>query len=139
VSVFYCGAIDIDPFGKGRFRIASDIHVSIEGYGLFKPSCRNQFVPQFKEGMKEGIRTVGAQNLSDGINDFVQAFEDNIGIEIRSLEPTGTGLYVVTATSIGDPQYGIGLCRPELEEENTLPVPQPSVIKQYPATGITRF
>lgn len=138
-SVFYCGAIDLDQNGRGRFRIDPDVRVNIEGYSVFKPACNNQFIPGFKDGMEEGIRTVGAQNLSDGINDFVRGIEDNLGIEIRRIEPTPTGVYVVTAAAVEDPQYGIGLCRPDIEAPDTSAPTQPSVVKSYPTRGITRF
>ncbi len=139
VSVFYCGALDLDGTGRGRFRIRPDVRVTMEGYSVFKPTCNNQFIPSFTEGLKDGIQTVGAQNLSDGIDQLVQGLNRHLGIEIRALQPTPTGIYLVTARSIDDPQYGVGNCLPDLEAPDVTPIAQPALTKEYTARGITRF
>ncbi|KPK16067.1 MAG: hypothetical protein AMJ62_07245 [Myxococcales bacterium SG8_38] len=139
VSVFYCGAIDLDSDGRGRFRIDPDVRVAMEGYSVFKPSCNNKFIPAFKESLKKGIRTAGEQNLSDAIDQLVRGLRDSLGVEARALEPSPTGLYIVTAQTLDDPQYGIGNCLPDLEAQDVVPVLQPSLIKEYTARGITRF
>lgn len=139
VSVFYCGAIDLDAQGRGRFRIDPDVRVAMEGYSVFKPSCNNKFIPAFKEGLAEGIRTAGERNLSDAIDQLVGGLRDSLGVEARALEPSPTGLYIVTAQSLEDPQYGIGNCLPDLEARDVVPVLQPALTKEYTARGITRF
>ena len=138
-SVFYCGAIDISAAGTGRFRISSDVRVNIEGYSVFKPACNNQFVPEFERGMADGIRSVGQRNLSDGIAQLVQRLNEKLGIEIRALQPTPTGVYIITAGSLEDPQYGVGNCLPDLEAKDVVPIVQPELIKEYTARGVTRF
>ncbi|MGD8607398.1 MAG: hypothetical protein PVH21_08915 [Myxococcales bacterium] len=138
-SVFYCGTIETDTQGKPYFNIAKDVHVNIQDYSVFKPACNNQFIPQFKSGIQEGIRTEGAQNLTDGIRDFTTAL-GKLGINPRRFELTPTGIYIVTAYSALDPQYGIGQCLPDIEHHpDETPYVQPSITQSYPATGVTRF
>lgn len=139
VSVFYCGAIDTNGIGTGRFRISSDVRVNIKGYSIFKPTCNNQFIPRFKEGMAEGIRTAGERNLSDGIAQLVERLNETLAIKIRALQPTPTGLYIITARSLEDAQYGVGNCLPDLEAKEVVPLWQPPLTKDYGARGITRF
>jgi hypothetical protein len=138
-SVFYCGAVDLDSAGKGRFRISSDVRVNIEGYSIFKPACNNQFIPEFKRGMQEGIRTVGERNLSDAMAQLVQRLNEAFGIQVRALQATPTGLYLVTARSLEDSQHGIGNCLPDLEARHVGPAVQPALTKEYGPRGITRF
>jgi hypothetical protein len=138
-SVMYCGAIDLDSQGRGRFRISPDVNISMEGYSVFKPACNNRFIPEFKEAMKNGIRTVGQQNLSDGIADLVDGLRENLGIMVRGLQATPTGVYIITAGSIEDVQYGIGNCLPDLERQDTTPTVQPGLTKEYTTRGVTRF
>jgi hypothetical protein len=139
-SAFYCGSIGIGTDQNGYFRIDPDVVVNMQDYGVFKPLCNNQFIPRFKGYIKDGIRTVGRQNLSDGVNDFVQAMNQNLGIKIRALWPTATGIYIVTAHSLEDPQYGVGNCLSDIEKKAaTMPKIQPSVGKTFGTRGIRRF
>jgi len=138
-SVMYCGAIDLSPQGRGRFRISPNVHVSMEGYSVFKPTCNNQFIPAFKDAMKNGIRTVGQQNLSDGIEDLVDGLRGDLGITIRRLQATPTGVYIITAESIEDVQYGIGNCLPDIERQDVDAAIQPALTKEFTTRGITRF
>jgi hypothetical protein len=50
-------------------------------------------------------------------------------------------MYLVTAESTSDPQYGMGDCRPDLDREPTLPsASRPTEVGiEYQARGITRF
>lgn len=147
VSLFYCGAIRVER-GQGRFEIdESDVLGSMEGYSIFKPSCRNQFQPKVEQALKEGAKTAGQQNLSEGIDRLVRALQDSVdgilgieGFQVRRLELTPSGIYVITAESTLDPQYDfrIGNCIGDLSTPKLDPTTQPALVLEYESRGITR-
>jgi hypothetical protein len=69
----------------------------------------------------------------------VQRLNEAFGIQVRALQATPTGLYLITARSLDDPQHGIGNCLPDLEAQHVAPVVQPALTKEYGPRGITRF
>lgn len=147
VSVFYCGSMGVSN-GEGRFEIdESDILGSMKGYSIFKPSCRNQFQPQVEQALKEGAKTAGEQNMSEGIDRLVGALQDTVdatlgleGFQVRRLELTPSGIYVVTAENKLDPQYDfrVGNCIADLGTPELTPAVQPALSVEYPRHGITR-
>jgi hypothetical protein len=140
MSMRYCGKIEIKN-GKGAFTLDEDsIYIAMEPYSVFKPSCNNQFIPGLKNGFADGIKSAGALNMSDGMAQLTEALSDTLGVTIRRLEITPTGIYVVTATSTDDSQYGVGTCLPDLESPNLTPVLQQKVLnRRHSSRGITRF
>lgn len=140
MSMRYCGEISIEA-GRGTFTLdEGSIYIAMEPYSVFKPSCNNQFIPSLKNGFANAIKTAGALNMSDGIAQLTDALSDTLGVTIRRLEVTPTGLYAVTATSTDDSQYGVGTCLPDLESPNVTPILQPEVLnRRHSSRGITRF
>jgi hypothetical protein len=66
---------------------------------------------------------------------------DTLGLDVRRIEISPRGMYLITAESTSDPQYGMGDCRPDLDREPTLPsASRPTELGiEYRARGITRF
>jgi hypothetical protein len=119
----------------------------MEGYSIFKPSCRNQFQPKVEQALKEGAKTAGEQNLSEGIDQLVRALQNSVdaifgieGFQVRRLELTPSGIYVVTAESSIDPQYEfrVGNCIGDLSTPELRPTIQPPLVVEYESRGITR-
>lgn len=143
-SLMYCGHPYIDNNGKGAFKVDPNaIWVNIEGYSVFKPACRNQFVPSIKEEFTKGAKTTGQQNISDGIDQFVSGFRNGIkevlGLDIqpRRLELTPSGIYVVLAQDTNDPQFGFGHCVGDLYRRGH-GLTQPAKAISFTNRGITR-
>lgn len=114
----------------------------MEPYPAIKTGCNNDFIPKFTNGVRDGIYTVGEANLSDGI----QLLVDNItadplfaGLQIRRMQITPTGLYLITANGTLDPQYGFGNCLPDIDTPHVTPRTQGHTYKAFSARGITRF
>ena len=145
-SLMYFGEIGIKD-GHGFFRTAKDPVASVEDYSVFKPACRNTFVPKVTEGLKEGAQTAGAENFSAGVDRLVQRLQEYVQTElkkpafvVRDLVLTSSGIYVVTAKSISDPQYklGLGNCIGDLQAPKPTPATQPKIHPTYSNRGITR-
>ncbi len=64
----------------------------------------------------------------------------NVDFEVRRLELTPTGIYVVTANSVADPQYAyrIGNCVGDLNTPKMNPQIQAGITTEYTARGVTR-
>jgi hypothetical protein len=140
MSMRYCGEVGIQN-GKGAFNLDEDsIYIAVEPYSVFKPSCNNEFIPSLKNGFVDAIKTAGALNMSDGMAQLTDAVSDLLGVIIRRMEITPTGMYLVTADSIDDSQYGVGTCLPDLQSPNVTPNLQPEVLnRRHSSRGITRF
>ena len=135
----YCGEVRLSD-GRGELLLdESATHIAVEPYSRFRPVCNNRFIPALKLNMAEAVKDAAAQNLSDGIEELVAGLSESLGVEIRALELTPTGVYVVTATVVDDPQYGVGNCVLAIEQPNVTPFLQHPVSIEQTARGITRF
>lgn len=152
LSLMYCGSIGVAG-GKGYFEIDEQaIWANMEDYSVFKPSCRNSFRPALLAGLEDAAKTAGEQNLSEGIDFLVQALQDTVdatftdlglpdpNFQVRRLELTPSGIYVVTAASTTDSQYvlNIGNCIGDLDTPKKTPLIQPGLVVEYGNRGITR-
>jgi hypothetical protein len=152
LSLMYCGGIGVKN-GAGYFEIDEQaIWANMEDYSTFKPTCRNSFRPALLDGLRDAAKTAGEQNLSEGVDFLVQALQDTVDatftelglpdpdFQVRRLELTPSGIYVVTAASTTDSQYvfNIGNCIGDLDTPKKTPVIQPSLVVEYGNRGITR-
>jgi len=146
VSLMYFGEIGMKN-GHGYFATAQDPVANMEYYSIAKPACRNTFLPQVIDGLKEGAQASGAQNFSDGVDALVQGLQDYVRVAfsapaftVRDLVLTPTGIYVVTAYTVFDEQYqfGLGNCIADLQTPTMNPVLQPKANPEYTTRGITR-
>lgn len=143
VAVRYCGTPEIKA-GVGTFEIdQSSVHIAHQGYPWAKVICNNQFVPQFIDGMRETFAPggEGATQIDAGVAQLVEALGDTLGLEVRRIEMSPRGMYLITAESTRDPQYGMGDCRPDLDREASLPNASRATETgiEYKTRGITRF
>lgn len=126
MSVRFCGELGTND-GAPTFSLdESSVVVEMEPYSRFKPSCNRNFVPLVKEGLADGVN-----KLTDAvITDQLRTLTANLPFEIRRIELTPTGAYLIVAQDQEDPQYaamklaGVALggdagvlCRPELGDQ----------------------
>lgn len=143
MSVRYCGTPRLVD-GVGAFEIDQpSVHIAHQGYPWGKVLCNNQFVPELLEGIRQTFDPggEGARQIDAGIAVLVDSLSDLLGLEVRRIELSPRGIYLVTAESTEDEQYGLGDCRPDLDRAPPLPSgSRPSDINVvYPVRGITRF
>lgn len=139
MSMRYCGEVRVRA-GKGELLLdESATHIAVEPYPFIRPVCNNSFIPALKSNLAAAIEDTAAANLSDGIAQLVDGLSDTLGVRVRRLELTPSGLYVVTATSVDDPQYGIGNCLPDIEHPDVTATLQGPVTTEQTARGIIRF
>ena len=83
----------------------------------------------------------GATQIDAGIAQLVEALGETLGLEVRRMELSPRGIYLITAETTLDPQYGMGDCRPDLDREPTLPsAERPTETEiEYRTRGVTRF
>jgi len=143
VAFRYCGTPRVQA-GVGRFDIdPSSVHIAHQGYPWGKVICNNRFVPRFIDGVRQTFSPggEGATQIDAGVALLVETLADTLGLDVRRMEISPRGMYLVTAESTSDPQYGMGDCRPDLDREPTLPsASRPTEVGiEYQARGITRF
>ena len=143
VSFRYCGTAKVDN-GVGTFEIdQSSVQIAHQGYPWGKVICNNQFVPQFIDGVRATFAPggEGATQIDAGIAQLVEALGETLGLEVRRMELSPRGIYLITAETTLDPQYGMGDCRPDLDREPTLPsAERPTETEiEYRTRGVTRF
>jgi hypothetical protein len=143
VSFRYCGTPKVAA-GVGTFEIdQSSVQIAHQGYPWAKTICNNQFVPQFIDGVRQTFAPggEGAKQIDSGIALLVETLGDVLGLAVRRIEISPRGMYLVTAESTGDPQYGLGDCRPDLDRKPMLPnASRPTETRiEYQTRGITRF
>lgn len=143
VSFRYCGTPKADN-GLGTFEIdQSSVHIAHQGYPWAKAICNNRFVPAFIEGVRETFAPggEGATQIDAGIALLVDTLADTLGLEVRRMELSPRGMYLITAETTLDPQYGMGDCHADLDRGPTLPAadrPTETGI-EYRTRGVTRF
>jgi hypothetical protein len=143
LSVRYCGTPAVEG-GLGAFEIdESSVHIAHQGYPWAKTICNNQFVPELIAGLRQTFAPggEGAKQIDSGIALLVDTLADVLGLDVRRIEISPRGMYLVTAENTADPQYGMGDCRPDLDRKPTLPTagrPTETWI-EYETRGITRF
>jgi hypothetical protein len=140
LKVRYCGVPSL-RYGDAGFQIdPSSIDVQFEPYSA-RPACNNQFIPQLQEALPEILMPMVEISIGEGLQTLVDSFSDLLGADIRRLEITPTGAYLIVADSIVDVQYGtVGECLPEIGAPKTCSVnlQPPVVLDDVPASGITR-
>lgn len=140
VSMLYCGDVGLDQKGEGTFRIDEEsIQVHMDRYPRIRVICNDRFVPSLINGFREGLAVEGQKNMADGVQQLIASFADTLGLQVRRIETTPTGMYLVTANDEEDPQYGVGDCRPDLQHMSTPIKLRPRVQGVGHARGITRF
>jgi hypothetical protein len=143
VALRYCGTAQIVE-GVGTFEIdQSSVHIAHQGYPRGKAVCNNQFVPQLIDGLRQTFEpgAEGAKQIDDGVAFLVESLADTLGLDVRRMELSPRGMYLVTAESTRDPQYGLGDCRSDLDRSPQLPTAsRPSETDiVYGVRGVTRF
>jgi len=139
VSFRYCGTPKVLG-GAGSFEIdPSSVRIAHEGYPRAKVLCNKQFVPKFIEGSKPSFAPGGdgAAAINAGIATLVERLGQTLGVEVRRIEMTPRGLYLITATTTFDPQYGIGDCGADIGYE-PIGESRPSVATEIKARGVHR-
>lgn len=151
-SLMYCGTPRMGRIWDGtdgvRFETADDVYLAHEGYPL-QPACNKKFVDPFLAEVEKGVHTAGRQNMEDGLTTLVRGLEETVNetwenadnFKVRRLEFTPTGIYVVTANTVSDPQYelGVGNCLGDLTSSGPRTrVTQPKKSAQYMTRGIQR-
>ncbi len=144
VSFRYCGTPSVDSQGKGSFVVdQSSVVITHQGYPWAKALCNNRFVPAFINGVRETFAPggEGAIQIDKGIDTLVSSLSDALEVDVRRIEMSPRGMYLVIAESTSDQQYGMGDCRSDLDREPDLPSasrPTGGWIRYY-TRGITRF
>lgn len=147
VSVRFCGGLGASS-GATTFTLDEpSIAVEMEPYPWIKPSCNNNFVPLVKEALADGVRKLTGAAISEQL----AGLTTDLPFEIERIEPTPSGVYLVTAQSHEDREYllmklaGIALggdagllCRPELGDSNFSHVERERADFTVPKRGITR-
>jgi len=135
----YCGALSLDD-GAPNFTIDPDtVRATLEPYPKLRPLCNNRFKPEFESRIPEMLIEPAQIAITEGLALLVGSFEAVLGASVRRFEITPTGIYLVLAETVLDPQYGIGDSTAELEKPAANLVTQPDVtLSSVPATGITR-
>ncbi|HET6417291.1 MAG TPA: hypothetical protein VFG22_13425 [Polyangiales bacterium] len=147
MSVRFCGELGTVA-GAPRFTLDdSSVRVEMEPYSRFKPSCNNKFVPLVKEGLADGV-----EKLTDAVmTEKLAALTSGLPFEIRRIELSPSGAYLVVAEDYHDTQYaamklaGVALardrgvlCRPELGDSDFEHLPIAPYDFTVPKRGITR-
>ena len=138
----YCGGIQYDADTQtAEFVVDPSTAIAyMEPYGLFRPACRKQFHSRFVNEFPGRIAEPAGQALTDSLALLMTSLPAVMGADIRRIETTPRGMYLVLAESEEDPQYGKGQCVRTLEgavppdRRNSSDWSWPSV----PATGIRR-
>ena len=143
VSFRYCGTPKVEA-AVGTFEIdQSSVQIAHQGYPWAKTICNNQFVPRFIDGVRQTFAPggEGAKQIDSGVALLVETLGDILGLDVRRIEISPRGMYLVTAESTRDPQYGMGDCRPDLDRKPMLPsASRPTETQiEYQTRGITRF
>ncbi|MFW2389472.1 MAG: hypothetical protein ACN4G0_14120 [Polyangiales bacterium] len=143
-SFRYCGTPSINSEGEGTFVVdQSSVVVTHQGYPWARVVCNNSFVPRFIGGTTETFAPggEGATQIDAGIATLVSSLSDTIGLDVRRIEVSPRGMYLVTAENTSDPQYGQGDCRSDLDREPSLPSASRPTEEwiEYNTRGITRF
>ncbi len=144
VSFRYCGTPFVDSQGQGSFVVdQSSVVITHQGYPWAKVLCNNRFVPKFIDGVRDTFSPggEGAIQIDRGIDTLVGSLSDVIGVDVRRIEMSPRGMYLVIAQTTSDPQYGMGDCRSDLDRIPILPSasrPTEGWIR-YDTRGITRF
>jgi hypothetical protein len=135
----YCGSLDLDD-GVPQYSIdPSSVVATMEPYPKIRPLCRKRFKPEFESSIPDMLIEPAQAAITDGLALLIGSFEGLLGAEVRRVETTPTGVYLVLAETVLDPQYGIGDSTAELEKSATSFATQPAVtLPSVPATGITR-
>lgn len=143
VSFRYCGTPDIVD-GEGTFTIdPTSVRIEHQGYPWGKVLCNNQFVPRLLDGFRATFEPggEGTTQIEDGIAVLVSSLSAVLGLEVRRIEMSPRGVYLVTAESTLDPQYGAGDCRPDLDRippfEGASRATETYI--EYGARGVTRY
>jgi hypothetical protein len=115
--VQYCGGINYyGPGSTATFKVDErTAKAYMEPYGLFRPACRKQFQPRFENEFPVAITEPAAEALTENLGLLLGGLPVFIGGDIRRIEVTPKGMYLVTAESGLDPQYGVGQCIRTLE------------------------
>jgi hypothetical protein len=147
MSVRFCGELGASG-GAPTFKLdESSIVVEMEPYPWIKPSCNNNFIPLVKEGLADGVRKLTDSALTEEL----RALTADLPFEIRRVELTPSGAYLVVAQDYNDTQYGamklVGLalgadpgliCRPELGDSGFAHIDRLPISVTAPRRGITR-
>lgn len=141
VRIQYCGKITqpYSSFSPVEFRIdPTSVKATMEPYSVFRPACNNRFKPQMEANLPELLVGPAEVAVSEGLQQLLGLFNLLIGGEVHRIVMTPTGMYLVTAETFLDPQYGIGDSTPELEEQHYGKIQPAVTLSSVPATGITR-
>lgn len=143
VSFRYCGTPRMES-GAGTFEIdPPSVHIAHQGYPWGKLLCNNRFVPSFIDGVARTFEPggEGARQIDRGVALLVESLSDALGVAVRRIEISPRGMYLITAESTVDPQYGWGDCRSDLDRAPALPgASRPSEGSiDYGTRGVTRF
>jgi hypothetical protein len=144
VSFRYCGTPEIDQEGFGSFVVdQSSVQITHQGYPWAKVLCNANFVPKFVDGVRGTFAPggEGAVRIDEGVGTLVSSLSDTLGIDVRRIEMSPRGVYLITAESTLDAQYGMGDCRSDLDRGPTLPsASRPTEGRiEHNTRGITRF
>ncbi len=127
LSVRFCGELGATD-GKPTFTLdEASAHVEMEPY-CCRPKCNNDFIPKLKEGLEISVLELTGEAITQQLGKLTR----DLPWEIRRVETTPKGVYVVLAESEHDSQYG-GVCRPDLGTEGATQVERPMV--SFPAAG----
>lgn len=147
MSVRFCGELGTAA-GAPQFTLDdSSVRVEMEPYSVFKPSCNNKFVPLVKEGLADSV-----EKLTDAvITEKLASLTSGLPFEIRRIELSPSGAYLVIAEDYNDRQYaamklaGVALaddrgvlCRPELGDSDFEHIPLSPYELTVSKRGITR-
>ena len=123
VSFRYCGTPVVED-GVGMFEVdPSSVQIAHQGYPWAKTICNNEFVPQFIDGVRATFEPggEGATQIDAGVAVLVESLSEILGLDVRRIEMSPRGVYLITAESTADPQYGLGDCRSELDRSPSTP------------------
>jgi hypothetical protein len=143
VSFRYCGTPEVVD-GAGIFELdPSSVQIAHQGYPWGKTVCNNQFVPQLIDGIRATFEPggEGADQIDMGVAVLVESLSETLGLDVRRIEMSPRGVYLITAENTADPQYGLGDCRPDLGRSP----PAPGATRaseteiHVGARGLTRF
>ena len=56
-----------------------------------------------------------------GVAMLVESLSEILGLDVRRIEMSPRGVYLITAESTADPQYGLGDCRSDLDRAPSTP------------------
>lgn len=147
MSVRFCGELGANDGAPAFTLDESSVVVAMEPYSRFKPSCNNSFIPLVKDGLADGIRKL----TNTAISEQLAGLTSGLPFEIRRIELSPSGAYLILAQDYSDAQYAamkltglaIGddaglLCRPELGDSDFGHSERASTSFSVPKRGITR-